>query len=514
MYLVLGIGNPGKEYEGTRHNIGFLTIDRVLKEIGKENEVFKKKFRGEFVKISYLDNDIIFLKPLTYVNNSGDALEDYTSYFKIPDQNVIVVYDDIDINPGEIRIKTKGSSGGHNGIKSILLKNQRFTRVRVGIGRENFNGDRINHVLSKPKGEDLEKFNKGIKKASDAILDIFKIGVERSMEKYNVRKHNNKEKKNNENKNKDKIKNKGDKMILITGHKNPDTDSYLSAIVAENMFKKLGKNVKAVAQGKPNKETQYVLKYLKLDNLDIISGNVDTEEIILVDHNNPMESVDNLEDIKIIQVIDHHALKLQTSYPLNIRMESLGCTSSILYKMYKENNIEITEEIAKLMLSAIISDSLLFKSPTCTDEDRKIANELEKIAGINKEEYGLEMLKAGTDISEFTANGVINLDRKNMMLKDINASIAQVNTTSIEETLKRQVEFEKEMEKEIEANNLDLFMLVITDIINSNSVALVKGAKKEIVEKAYNVKLENDKAFLSGVVSRKKQIVPILTENA
>ncbi len=507
MYLVLGIGNPGKEYDGTRHNVGFLTIDKILKEIGKENEVFKNRFKGEFIKTSYLDEDIIFLKPMTYVNNSGDALYEYASYFKVPDQNVIVVYDDIDINPGEIRIRIKGSSGGHNGIKSILMRNQNFVRVRVGIGKENFNGDRINHVLSRPKGEELELFNKGIKKAADAVLDILKIGVERSMEKYNVRKHENKKE------NKNKKKEKGDKMILITGHKNPDTDSYLSAMVAENMFKKLGKNVKAVAQGKPNKETQYVLKYLNLDNLDIISGNVDTEEIILVDHNNPMESVDNLEDIKIVQVIDHHALKLQTSYPLNIRMESLGCTSSILYKMYNENNIEITEKIAKLMLSAIISDSLLFKSPTCTDEDRKIASELEKIAGINKEEYGLEMLKAGTDISEFTANEVINLDRKNMMLKDINASIAQVNTASIEETLKRKEEFEKEMEKEIEENNLDLFMLVITDIINSNSVAISKGPRKEIVEKAYNVKLEDDKAFLKGVVSRKKQIVPILTEN-
>lgn len=303
-------------------------------------------------------------------------------------------------------------------------------------------------------------------------------------------------------------------MILITGHKNPDTDSYLAAIVAENLFKKLGLDVKAVAQGKPNKETRYVLDYLKIDDLDIISGNVEAEEVILVDHNNPMESIDNLDDIKIRMVIDHHALKLQTSYPLNIRMESLGCTGSILFKLYNENNIEIDKKMATLMLSEIISDSLLFKSPTCTKEDIEIAEKLEKIAEVNKEEYGLEMLKCGTDISDLSASEIINLDRKTMMLKDLKASIAQVNTASIEDTLKRKEEYEEKMKEEIEANNLDLFIFVITDIINSNSLVISLGEKAELVEKAYGVSLSENTALLKGVVSRKKQIVPILTDNA
>lgn len=303
-------------------------------------------------------------------------------------------------------------------------------------------------------------------------------------------------------------------MILITGHKNPDSDSYLSAIIAENMYKKLGKDVKAVAQGKPNKETQYVLDYLDLEHLDVISGNVDAEEVILVDHNNPMESIDNIDNVKVVQIIDHHALKLQTSYPLNVRMESLGCTASILFKMYNENKIEITKKIATLMLSAIISDSLLFKSPTCTEEDKEIAKKLEEIAGISATEYGLEMLKKGTDISDFSAKEIINLDRKNMNLKDVKAAIAQVNTASIEDTMKRKLDFEAEMKKEIEENDLDIFMLVITDIINSNSQAIVLGNKKNIVEKAYGVKLVDNTALLEGVVSRKKQIVPVLTDNA
>lgn len=303
-------------------------------------------------------------------------------------------------------------------------------------------------------------------------------------------------------------------MILITGHKNPDTDSYLAAIVAENLFKKLGLDVKAVAQGKPNKETRYVLDYLGIDHLDIISGNVEAEEVILVDHNNPMESIDNLDDIKIRMVIDHHALKLQTSYPLNIRMESLGCTGSILFKLYNENNIEIDKKMATLMLSEIISDSLLFKSPTCTKEDIEIAEKLEKIAEVNKEEYGLEMLKCGTDISDLSASEIINLDRKTMMLKDLKASIAQVNTASIEDTLKRKEEYEEKMKEEIEANNLDLFIFVITDIINSNSLVISLGEKAELVEKAYGVSLSENTALLKGVVSRKKQIVPILTDNA
>ena len=185
-----------------------------------------------------------------------------------------------------------------------------------------------------------------------------------------------------------------------------------------------------------------------------------------------------------------------------------------MYKLYKENNLKIDKKIATLMLSAIISDTLLLKSPTCTEDDKNAVKELSKIAELNYETYGLEMLKAGTDISSFTIDQILNLDAKSINLKEVKSIIAQVNTASIPEVMKMKSDLEAGMNKIIKENNLDLFMFLITDIINSNSQVIALGQKANIVEKAYGVKLENNTALLHGVVSRKKQVVPIMTENA
>ena len=185
-----------------------------------------------------------------------------------------------------------------------------------------------------------------------------------------------------------------------------------------------------------------------------------------------------------------------------------------MYKLYKENGIEIDEKIAGLMLSAIISDTLLLKSPTTTDEDRKAVEELAKISGLNPEVYGLDMLKAGTDLSSFTIDEILHLDAKQIDFKEVRAMVDQVNTASIEEVMKMQADLEARMNEIIAEENLDLFMLLITDIVNSNSQVIALGKNAALVEKAYGVKLENNTALLKGVVSRKKQVVPIMTENA
>ena len=166
------------------------------------------------------------------------------------------------------------------------------------------------------------------------------------------------------------------------------------------------------------------------------------------------------------------------------------------------------------MASAIISDTLLFKSPTCTNEDIEIANKLANIAKIDLENYGLDLLKSGTDLSDFTPEELINLDAKETKLAGVvNAKIAQVNTADISDVMKRKVEIEEAMEKDVESLNLDVFVFLITDIINSNSQAIVLGKRSDIVEKSYSVKLENNTALLIGVVSRKKQVIPVMTEN-
>lgn len=305
--------------------------------------------------------------------------------------------------------------------------------------------------------------------------------------------------------------------VLVFGHKSPDTDSVTSAIVMANLEKKLGnEDVFACVLGKLNKETRYVFDYLNIEEPELLEKIEDGQEVILVDHNEFKQSVDGIENAKILKVVDHHRIcGLNTAEPLYYRAEPVGCTATVLYKMYKEKNVEIDKTIATLMLSAIISDTLLFKSPTCTKEDVEIAEELNKIAGLNIEDYGLAMLKAGTDLSDVSAEGLVALDAKEITIAgNINSVIAQVNTASIPDMLERKEEIENAMKKVIEEKNLDLFFFAITDIINSNSQVIALGKEAGLVEKSYNVILENNTAFLKGVVSRKKQIIPVLTENA
>ncbi|MGN1322179.1 MAG: manganese-dependent inorganic pyrophosphatase [Methanosphaera sp.] len=301
----------------------------------------------------------------------------------------------------------------------------------------------------------------------------------------------------------------------VFGHKSPDTDTITSSIVMANLEQQLGNTeAKAYRLGNINKETEYVLNYLDLEAPELLEKIDDNANVILVDHNSPKESVDNLENAKIQKIIDHHKIAFNTSYPLYVRTEPVGCTETILYKLYQENNIEITKEIASLMLSAIISDTLLLKSPTTTEEDKEAVEQLSKIAEIDYEEYGLDMLKAGTDLSGFTIDEILQLDAKQIDFKDIKSIVNQVNTASIDDVMQMKDQLEEGMNKIIEEQDLDIFMLLITDIINSNSQVIALGKEAKLVEKAYNVKLEDNTVLLEGVVSRKKQVVPIMTENA
>lgn len=302
--------------------------------------------------------------------------------------------------------------------------------------------------------------------------------------------------------------------VLIFGHKNPDTDSITSSLVMANFEKKLGRDVEACALGEPNKETQYVLDYLGIEAPRVIDSIPDGADVILVDHNNPLESIDNLDKLNILKVVDHHCVYLNTSYPLYYRAEPVGCTETILFKMYKEYNVEVDKQIATLMMSAIISDTLLFKSPTCTEEDVKAVKELAKMAEIDYEAYGMDMLKAGTDLSSFSIEEILNLDAKEVNFKSTKAIINQVNTASIPDVMEMKAELEDGMNNVIEEKGLDLFILLITDIVNSNSQVIALGKDSHLIEKAYNVTLEDNTALLEGVVSRKKQVIPIVTEVA
>lgn len=302
--------------------------------------------------------------------------------------------------------------------------------------------------------------------------------------------------------------------ILIFGHQNPDTDTICSAIAYADLKNKLGFNAEPVRLGQVNGETQYALDYFKQESPRLVETAAnEVNGVILVDHNERQQSIKDIEEVQVLEVIDHHRIaNFETAEPLYHRAEPVGCTATILNKMYKENNVKIEKEIAGLMLSAIISDSLLFKSPTCTDQDVAAAKELAEIAGVDAEEYGLNMLKAGADLSKKTVEELISLDAKEFTLGSKKVEIAQVNTVDIEDVKKRQAELEAVISKVVAEKNLDLFLLVITDILENDSLALAIGNEAAKVEKAFNVTLENNTALLKGVVSRKKQVVPVLTD--
>ena len=300
---------------------------------------------------------------------------------------------------------------------------------------------------------------------------------------------------------------------LIFGHKNPDTDSIMSSMVMANLENQLGNEAIPVRLGKINKETEYVFNYLQIERPEEISDIEDGQNVILVDHNESTQSANNISNANILKVIDHHTMNFVAPYQLYYRAEPVGCTATVLYKMYKEYDVEITKTIATLMLSAIISDTLLLKSPTCTKEDKVIAEKLAKIAEVDLEKYGKDLLKAGTDISDFTPEEVINIDSKLFEKGGKKFKIAQINTADIDDVFKNKAYFETAINNEIANENLDLYVFAATDILNSNSKIISLGNDSNIVERAYGVTLDDHTAMLENVVSRKKQMLPKILEN-
>lgn len=294
--------------------------------------------------------------------------------------------------------------------------------------------------------------------------------------------------------------------IQVFGHKSPDTDTIASAMAAADLLAQQGLDTEAVAQGKPNQETQYALDHFGLQTLPIIDK-ATTEEVVLVDHNEAAQSVDNLAEVTVYGIYDHHKFNFQNATPLYITAKPWGSVSTILYYEYLKAGLTIPAKIAGMLVSGLISDTLLLKSPTTTDVDRAALPELAKMAGIDDvDAYGLAMLKAGTDLSSKSDEDLLEGDAKSFTMGDHDFRIGQVNTVDIDEVLKRQADLEKAMK----ASGYENFLLVITDILNSNSKALYLGDTATAIEKAFGKKLVDNVIDLPGVVSRKKQVVPPL----
>lgn len=301
--------------------------------------------------------------------------------------------------------------------------------------------------------------------------------------------------------------------VIVFGHKNPDTDTICSSIVMADLQTKLrGEEVVPCRLGEINEETKYALEYFGVEQPNLLEKVEEGQSVILVDHNEFSQSVEGIEKAKIDTVVDHHRINnFQTAEPLFYYAQPVGCTSTLIFELYKLNNIEIDVKMAGLMLSAIISDTLLLKSPTTTDKDKNAVAELVKIANVDLSKYGLDMLKAGTNLDKYTEAELINLDAKKVEKDEIKYVIAQVNTVSIPDVLKRKAKLEEEINKVIKEKGLSLFVFVITDIVNSNSEAIVLGERADAISKEYE--LIDNVAVMPGVVSRKKQVLPLVEKN-
>lgn len=302
---------------------------------------------------------------------------------------------------------------------------------------------------------------------------------------------------------------------LIFGHQNPDTDAIGTAIAYSYLQNKLGYNTEPVALGEANDETAFALKKFGFEAPRVIKTAAnEVDKVMLVDHNEPQQSVSDIDKVTVTHVVDHHRImNFNTTSPLFYLDEPVGCTSTIMYDLYRYNDVEIPKNIAGIMLSAIISDTLLLKSPTTTDKDKKAVEALAEIAGVDYQSYGLEELKAGTNIADKSEEELIDLDAKSFELNGQTARVAQINVVDLPEAMERKDNFLKAMEDASEAENYDLFMLLITNVLDSDSKALVVGNDnaKAAFEKAFG-KVVDSEIDLPGVVSRKKQVVPQLTE--
>ncbi len=237
------------------------------------------------------------------------------------------------------------------------------------------------------------------------------------------------------------------------------------------------------------------------------------KKVIQVDHNERGQSIPGIEDAEILEIIDHHRVAdIQTIGPVYFRGEPVGSTATIVAKCYMETGVEISKGMAGIMLGAIISDTLLFKSPTCTPTDTKIAKELARISETDIKSFGLDMFKAGTSLVGKSISDIFHQDYKKFSFGDLTVGIAQVNTMDIEGFMPYKADMLDYMAGIANDNRMEFVLLLLTDVINATSEILVAGPRPDYVSKAFNIELVESQASLPGVISRKKQVVPVVTE--
>jgi manganese-dependent inorganic pyrophosphatase len=302
-------------------------------------------------------------------------------------------------------------------------------------------------------------------------------------------------------------------MIKVFGHQSPDTDATGAAIVwAWYLSEKTGKDATPFILGELNKETKFVLSRWNVETPALLESVTAGEEVVIVDTNNPQELFDNINETNILQIIDHHRLigGLKTDLPVEITMKPLASTISVMHGLM--GDIELPTDIAGIMLSCILSDTLQFRSPTTTPADKDIAQVLAAQLGVDIGSYADEMFAAKSDISDYTGSGLVKMDSKKLEIDGVNLRVSVIETTNPASVLHRKDEIVAAIKEVKDAeSDVDEVLFFVVDILNEEATVFTyNDTVKQIIEKSFNVTVESDTEVLPGVVSRKKQIVPNL----
>jgi len=305
-------------------------------------------------------------------------------------------------------------------------------------------------------------------------------------------------------------------MIKVFGHLSPDTDATTSAIVwAWYLNEHTSKDATAYVLGELNSETSFVLERWDTPTPALLDEITASDQIVVVDTNNPQELPDNINEVDLVELIDHHKLVggLVTNSPITITMRPVACTATIIYDLLNERGIKLPEHIKGLILSAVLSDTLGFRSPTTTPHDKDIAEQLANELSIDITAYADEMFAAKSDISGFTDSGLIKLDSKKYEVGSKNFRVSVVETTNPATVLARKEGIVSAIKQNIaEESDVDEVLFFIVDILNEEATALTyNDLTKQVIEASFGVTAESDTEVLPGVVSRKKQILPALT---
>lgn len=530
---VFGHKNPDTDsvcgaisYAYLKNKLGVKAEPRVIGEINKETEYVLKYFK---VEVPHYLNDVkVQLKDVNfhknYLLNENKPIIDAFNVMNLNAITGLPLVDDNKKFKGYVSLKEIAADMIYN--ENLLVDTDFINLVNVLDAKEYLKYD--DHITGYAHAAtfDDETFINNIELDKESILIV---GDREKLIEHAI--------------------NKGVKMIILV--KNRPLSSRLKHLAVKNKinviispkssFKVarvlcLANPIKTIKRGQETiyfNEQDYLTYFndetskLKHTNYPIVNNKgvclgmlrtidaheVKRKKVILVDHNMTSQSIDGLYEAEILEIIDHHNIgDINTSAPINFRNMSVGSVNTIIYLMYKENGIRIPQNIAGLMLSGIISDTLLLQSPTTTELDKVVASTLAHTAKLNMKKYGLDMLSSGVDIKGFTANEIVYRDFKTYKINDHSMAIGQVFTTDYKMYKERENELVEELNRLAANNSFSVCALFVTNFLTNDSNILYSENSKRILEQAYNINELHEGDVIKNVVSRKKQMVPCIMD--